>query len=279
MPKPIRVIALDLDGTLLNSNKELSVGNLAALKSAADAGIEIVPTTGRFYGGMPEAVRVLPFVRYVISINGAEVRDLQTGEVIYRAEIPCDRAVEIMTALDKHPVIYDCYQSNAAFMTADMKARADDIVASPHYRQMIRDLRQAVPELKTFLTERGLGVQKIQLFTDRPELRLQLLEDLPRMFDDLSISSSLDQNVEINQGHANKGEALLALAEYLGIEREQTLAFGDGLNDLSMLKEAGVGVAMANACDEAMALADWITLSCDEDGVARGIEKFCFGQT
>ena len=276
MPKPIRVIALDLDGTLLNSNKELSVGNLAALKSAADAGIEIVPTTGRFYGGMPETVRALPFVRYVISINGAEVRDLQTGEVIYRAEIPCAQAVEIMAALDEHPVIYDCYQENAAFMTADMKARADDIVSSPHYRKMIRELRQGVPELKAFLTERGLDIQKIQLFTDIPELRLQLLENLPHMFENVSISSSLDQNVEINQGHANKGEALLALAAHLGIDREQTLAFGDGLNDLSMLKEAGIGVAMANGCEEAKALADWITLSCDEDGVARGIEKFCF---
>ena len=278
MPKPIRVIALDLDGTLLNSNKELSADNLAALKSAADAGIEIVPTTGRFYGGMPEAVRALPFVRYVISINGAEVRDLQTDEIIYRAEIPCAQAVEIMAALDRHPVIYDCYQENAAFMTADMKAQADEIVSSPHYRKMIRELRQSVPELKAFLSERGLDIQKIQLFTNRPELRLQLLADLPHMFENLSVSSSLDENVEINQGHANKGEALLALAKHLGIDREQTMAFGDGLNDLSMLKEAGIGVAMANACEEAKAAADCFTLSCDEDGVARGIEKYCFGQ-
>ena len=225
---------------------------------------------------MPEAVRALPFVRYIISVNGAEVMDLKTGEVIYRAEIPCAQAVEIMAALDKHPVIYDCYRENTAFMTAEMKERAETLVSNPHYRKMIRELRQPVPELKAFLAEQNLSVQKIQLFTNIPELRLQLLAELPHMFENLSVSSALEENVEINQGHANKGEALLALAKHLGIDREQTMAFGDGLNDLSMLKEAGIGVAMANGCEEAKALADWITLSCDEDGVARGIEKFCF---
>jgi len=78
-----KLIALDLDGTLLNSQKELTPASRAALTRAAEAGIEIVPTTGRFYGGMPESVRELPFIRYVISINGAEVKDLQTGEIIY----------------------------------------------------------------------------------------------------------------------------------------------------------------------------------------------------
>lgn len=278
MLDPIRIIALDLDGTLLNSNKELSSANLAALERAAAAGIEVVPTTGRFYGGMPKVIRDLPFVNYAITINGAEVADLKTGEVIYKAEIPWEQAVEMMSMLDGHPVIYDCYQCNEAFMTAALKERIDDTISSPHYRKMFHELRQPVPELKAFLTERKLGVQKVQFFTKYPELRLKLMAEMPHQYQDLCVSSSISDNVEINQIHANKGEALLALAAHLGLKKEQTIAFGDGLNDLSMLKEAGIGVAMANACDEAKEVADWLAPSCDEDGVARGIYKFCFGE-
>ncbi len=278
MPDPIRIIALDLDGTLLNTNKELSSGNLAALERAAAAGIEVVPTTGRFYGGMPEVIRNLPFVHYAITINGAEVADLCTGEVIYKAEIPWQQAVEMMAMLDELPVIYDCYQGNEAFMTAELKKHIDTTISSPHYRKMVHELRQPVPELKAFLTERKLGVQKVQFFTRYPELRLKLLEEMPHQYTDLCVSSSVSDNVEINQIHANKGEALLALASHLGLKREQTIAFGDGLNDLSMLKEAGIGVAMSNACNETKEFADWIAPSCDEDGVAHGIYKFCFGE-
>lgn len=275
MPE-IKLIALDLDGTLLNSNKELTPVTAAALQSAAAHGIEIVPTTGRFYNAMPEAVRALPFLHYVITINGAEVLDLRTGQVIYRAELPWQQAVEVMKELDRYPVIYDCFQANAAYMTGAMKARIDEMAASPHYRKMLRELRQDVPELKAFLAERQLGVQKFQLFTNQPQVRLHLLEELPRKFPGLCVSSSVPDNVEVNQARANKGEALLALAAHLGLKREQTLAFGDGLNDLSMLEAAGIGVAMANACPEALAAADETTASCDEDGVARGIERFCF---
>ncbi len=278
MPDRRGIIALDLDGTLLNTDKELSGGNLAALERAADADWEVIPTTGRFYGGMPEVIRNLPFVRYVITVNGAEVADLHTGAVIYKAEIPCEQAVEIMCMLDEHPVIYDCYQSNDTFMTAALKEQIDTTISSPHYRRMVRELRKPVPELKVFLARRGLGVQKVQFFTKYPELRLELMRELTLPFEGLSVSSSVSDNVEINQIRANKGEALLALAAHLGVKREQSVAFGDGLNDLSMLEQAGIGVAMDNACPEAKALADWIAPSCDEDGVACGIYKFCFGE-
>lgn len=272
------IIALDLDGTLLNSNKELSSGNLVALERAAAAGFEIVPTTGRFYGGMPKVIRDLPFVNYAITINGAEVANLRTGEIIYKAEIPVQQAIEIMTLLDGYPVIYDCYQVNDAFMTASLKELVNETVSSPHYIKMIHELRKPVPELKAFLAERGLDVQKVQFFTKYPELRLQMMRELPIRFENLSVSSSVSDNVEINQIHANKGEALLALATYLGVDCNQTFAFGDGLNDLPMLEQAGVGVAMANACEEALKIANWVAPSCDEDGVAAGIAKFCFGE-
>lgn len=272
----IRLISLDLDGTLLNSEKQLSPGNLAALQQAAEAGIHIVPTTGRFYGGMPDAIRALPFVRYVITINGAQCADLYKGKVLYSAELPWQQAVDIMTFLDDYPVIYDCYQDNAAWMSQAFYPRIDREITDSHYRKMVRELRKPVPELKATLTERKRGVQKIQFFTHQPEVRAFLMEELPRRFDRLCVSSSMAQNAEINQQQANKGQALLALCAHLGFDRSQSLAFGDGLNDLSMLEMAGVGVAMENACPQAKALADFITLSCDADGVAAGIRKFCF---
>lgn len=275
MRKHTGIIALDLDGTLLNSEKQLTERNRIALERAAEAGWAIVPTTGRFYGGMPEVIRRLPFVRYVITTNGAEVCDLKMGNVIYKAEIPCTQAIEIMSWLDDYPVIYDCYQTNAAFMSACLKEKIDETVTSPHYRRMLHELRQPVADLKQFLAERELDVQKIQFFTAEPQIRLRLMDELPRRFEGLSVSSSVSDNVEINEAHANKGEALLALAEYLGVERESTVSFGDGLNDLSMLTEAGVGVAMANACPEAKEAAAHLTESCDEDGVARWIEAYC----
>lgn len=278
MHKTKGIIALDLDGTLLNSNKELTPGNLAALNRAAEAGYEIVPTTGRFYKAMPEAIRALPFVRYVITINGAAVEDRKTGETIYQAEIPWQQARKIMELLDTQPVIYDCYMGSDAWITGEFKDHIDEMIQSPHYRVMFRDLRHSVPELKAFVAEQGRDIQKIQFFAKDPELRLRMLKELPEQFEQICTSSSVPDNVEINQSRANKGEALLALAAHLGLARENTISFGDGLNDITMIEMAGVGIAMENAVPEVKELADWITASCDEDGVARGIETYCFGQ-
>lgn len=270
-----RIIALDLDGTLLNSHKELTERSYNALLHAHEQGIHIVPTTGRFYGGMPESIRNLPFIRYCITINGAEVVDLQTEKVIYKAEIPCRQAVEIMAYLDNFPVIYDCYQGNEAFMTARLKDMTDAVVENPHSRELIHRLRQPVPELKAFLLERGQDVQKVQFFTRDEEALQYLRKSLPEKFPDILASNSLPQNLELNHKDANKGEALLALAKHLGVPREEVMAFGDGENDLTMLRMAGLGVAMENACAAAKAAADAFAPSCDEDGVAQMIEKIC----
>ena len=128
-------------------------------------------------------------------------------------------------------------------------------------------------DLAAFLTARELDVQKVQVYPGDPEKRIALLRAMPEAFPAMLATSSIAENVEINAAAANKGQALLALAAHLGLRPEQTMAFGDGLNDVTMLRDAGVGVAMGNASDEIRALADVVTASCDEDGVAQVIEQ------
>ena len=159
----IRLIAFDLDGTMLNAAKVLTQRNKAALEHAAEKGILIVPTTGRLFDAIPEEIREFPFLRYAITINGAAVFDTETGDNIYRAEIPIEQAIEIMSYLDKFPIIYDCYKDNTGWMTQSMWDQAEVFAPNAYYLSSIRTRRKPVPELKEYLREQGGSVQKIQL--------------------------------------------------------------------------------------------------------------------
>ena len=274
MPDDIRILALDLDGTLLDSEKRLSDVNRNALAAAAAKGLLVVPTTGRFFGMMPPAVRDLPFVRYAITVNGAQVYDRETDTAIVREELPLDKALAIMRFLDGFDVIYDCYQDNWGRMTKSMQDKAEEYAQDPHYVKMIREFRKPYPDLKSYLVEQGRDVQKIMLFARDPAVRDALAAELPARFDGLAVSTSTFNNLEINVSTAHKGRAIERFAAHFGWTLANCMAFGDGLNDLSMVKMAGTGVAMANAAPEVLAAADYVTLSNDEDGVAAALRHF-----
>mgnify|MGYP002623909440 CR=1 FL=1 len=270
----IRLIALDLDGTLLNSDKQLSEENSASLLKAAEEGVEIVPATGRFYRGMPSVIRELPYVHYVISVNGAQVYDVLEDKTVCGSEIPCEQAVSVMERLDALDVIYDCYQNGWGWMTQSLYDKANKYAANNHSLEMILNLRTPVPELKAYLKERSEGVQKIQVFFRDMELRSEMLKKLPEEFPDLVFTTSIVNNIEINSRQATKGYALEKLAEYLKIPMESTMAFGDDTNDITMLKSAGIGVAMGNSDSEVKGSADYITDGCDNSGVAHALKHF-----
>ena len=271
----IRILALDLDGTLLDSEKRLSEVNRNALAVAAAKGVLVVPTTGRFFGMMPPAVRDLPFVRYAITVNGAQVYDRETDSAIVREELPLDKALAVMRFLDGFDVIYDCYQDNWGRMTQSMQDKAEEYAQAPHYGKMIREFRKPYPDLKEYLAGTGRDVQKIMLFARDPAVRDAIAAVLPTRFDGLAISTSTFNNLEINAASAHKGRALERFAAHLGLSLENCMAFGDGLNDLSMVRMAGIGVAMANAMPEVLAAANYVTLSNDEDGVSAALQRFC----
>lgn len=285
MKKDIRIVALDLDGTLLDSQKRLSDVNRMALEKAAANGMHIVPTTGRFFGMMPQAVRDLPFVRYAITINGAQVYDRETDAAIVREEIPLDVALRLMRLLDRHDVIYDCYRSNWGWMTESLQSKAAAYATDAHYLKMIREFRRPVPDLKSHLaaTSSEGDVQKVMLFTrNTPEggheaeaIRAEVEAEFP----ELKITASTWNNLEFNISTANKGNSLRRFAEFLGLTLDNCMAFGDGLNDLSMIEAAGTGVAMSNAHPQVLAAADAVTASNDEDGVAKELLKYVERQT
>ena len=279
----IRIIALDLDGTLLDSEKRLSVVNRAALERAAEKGVLIVPTTGRFFGMMPPAVRDLPFVRYAITINGAQGYDRETDTAIVRDEIPLDMALGVMELLDRYDVIYDCYRQNWGWMTAALQEKAADYATNEHYLKMVREFRKPVPELKAHLkaTANDGDVQKIMLFARNTQvsgLSSQVLDairlELAARFPEIKVTSSTWNNIELNIRTAHKGNALKRFAEHLGLGLANCMAFGDGMNDFTMVEAAGLGVAMANAEPEVKRVAKWIAPSNDDDGVAAGLEEW-----
>ena len=118
-------------------------------------------------------------------------------------------------------------------------------------------------------------MQKIMLFARDPAVRDAIADDVKTHFDGLAVSSSTFNNLEFNAASAHKGRALERFAEHFGWTLANCMAFGDGLNDLSMVRMAGIGVAMANAAPEVLAAADYVTLSNDEDGVAEALRHFC----
>lgn len=272
----IKLIAFDLDGTLLRDDKSVPEENLLALKAAAVRGVQLVPATGRIVEAVPEVIRTLPNVRYYIAVNGAYVVDAREDRVLYRGEIPVELALRVCEYGDTLPVLYDCYQYNTGWISRDMLDRVPAyFIKEPGILQLVRRTRTPVEDLKETFRRRGDPVQKLQFYfqPDQMDLRQAVSEELARRFPELTVSSSLKNNLEINSVRAGKGNALLALAESLGLDINETVAFGDGTNDLEMLRRAGLGVAMANAAESVKAAADLIADSNENAGVAKVLRQ------
>ena len=256
----IGLIALDLDGTLLDSQKNLSERNRRALERCARMGIQIVPTTGRAVDGITQAVRFLPGVNYAITTNGGTVADLIKGISLKRCTLSNAKALEVMDIVKKYRAMYDPYIDGRGISQPEFIEHMEDYGLSPVIQKMVLSTRDVV-KVNVYLAD----------VNDAMPLRREL-----SAVQGIVISSSLYNNLEINALGATKGVALMWLADYLGIAPEATMAFGDGENDISMLEAAGVGIAMGNGLDIAKNAADRITLTNDEDGVADAIERLIF---
>ena len=277
---PVKLIAFDLDGTLLDDDKHLPPENLSALQAAYERGIFLVPATGRILKALPEELLAPGLFRYFIFANGALVYDLQEQRALYRARIEPELAVRLCTYMDTLPVLYDCYRGDCGYMTQWMYDRAPEFFETePHILKLVKSLRRPVPDLKQKIQEDGLPLEKLQMFfrTEHMDERARQLELVPQLFPELIASSSLRNNIEINSARAGKGNALRALCEKLDLDTSESVAFGDGLNDADMLRAAGRGCAMQNAVPAVKDAADVIVETNNGAGVGREIFRLLRG--
>lgn len=270
----IKMVGLDMDGTLLTTEKELTEHTKEVLLEAIDRGVTVLPATGRPLTGIPEEVLKLPGVRYAVASNGARIVDLKEDRVIYEDLVPYETGRRVLEICRRYDTMLEIYYDGVGYADEEKLKRIDEYVPRAPMARYIAGTRRAVSDVMAMFEERKAPTDKVQaLFRIREEYE-KAWQEVEKEVPDIEITGALSNNIEVNAKGVNKGRGLLILGELLGIRREEIMAVGDGSNDIAMLREAGLGVAMENATDEVKAAADVITLSNDREGAAAAIEKY-----
>lgn len=267
-----KLLVLDLDGTLTDSRKNITVHTLHTLIQAQERGVKVVLASGRpTYGVAPLADKLLldKYEGYILSYNGGEIIDWKTKEVMYKNLL--DSAVI--------PYLYKCATDNGfTIVTYDGKYVLTENPDDPYVQKEALLNVMQIKKVDNFLAAVKHPLAKC-LIVGEPE-RLAVLEKEmhDHLQDRMGVFRSEPYFLELVPLGIDKAQSLSVLLEKTGMKREEIIAVGDGFNDLSMIKYAGLGVAMANAQHVVKENADFVTRSNDEDGVAYVVEKFIFSQ-
>jgi Cof subfamily protein (haloacid dehalogenase superfamily) len=260
----IKLIASDLDGTLLNENCRISKRTKEAIKCAEKKGVLFTFATGRMYrSALPFAEELgldLPLITY----EGALVKTSRTKEVISHRPLDMDLAKEVITIGDKRNFSINVYVDDEIYVHRETEAVRD-------YCRVVRVPYTKVDHLQSFLEKSPTKV----LYIGAEEELVRLWGELEEEFgDQVYITKSTPHFLEFTHPQATKGDGIQVLSQMLNIKKEEIMAFGDNFNDLPLLGSAGLAVAMENGREELKKEADYVTASNREDGVAQAIEKF-----
>lgn len=274
MKHKIKMIGFDLDGTLLTDQKELGEYTVQILKRAVEEGIVILPITGRPLCGLPEEMTGLTGLRYAITANGARILDLKNAAVLKEQLVSVETAEKILDILGNYDSLREIYYDGTGYAEREKLEQIDHFFEEGPMAEYVRSTRQPVENLMDKFRKESREVDKVQgVFADLGEREAAL--DEIRKLEGVTITGALHNNIEVNAAGVDKGNALLWLAQYLGIAPEETMAFGDGNNDITLLEKAGTGVAMKNGIEEVKHAADRITEKTnDEEGAAKFIETY-----
>lgn len=270
---PYSIIALDLDGTLTNSEKNITPRTFDALMKAQREGVRLVLASGRPTFGiaaLANQLQLADYGGYVLSYNGGRIIDW------------CEKTVIFSQVVDQKlvPILYD-FAEKAQLPIVTYLPEA--ILASKNEGEYLAEEARIngmpVVVAQNFVEEamQIAGGSTKFLIPGEPELLIQLeLEMKAALSEQMEVFRSAPFFLELPPKGIDKAQSLQRLLTHLGLERESLMAFGDGFNDLSMIQFAGQGVAMANAVEEVKSIADFVTTSNEEDGIAHALEQLLF---
>lgn len=263
-----KLIAVDMDGTLLKNNGEISENTLSAIRDVCDRGIRFVVSSGRPVPGIRKYDFLNGIDSSAIVYNGGKIIDLKTDEVLYSQGLYPDDARKILALGDALGTTM-CIWSDEKLYCNVLNERTEK------YKRHSGLEPIKVTDREALISQ---GIAKI-LWYDETERVQQFVEIMGNeSFESVSCFTSNPAYLEICNALVSKAKAMEKLGEIYGIDREEMIAVGDGENDLSMIEYAGLGIAMANASEKVKSKADYITASNEDEGVAKVLYKFFSGK-
>ena len=276
--KDIKLVALDLDGTLFDNSSRISERNLTAIRSITDKGIHVVISTGRPFEGIPFDQIKGTGINYAITANGSGIYEISTGKCLYENAMDEELVTPILNFLLTRDIHMDAFIGGKGYTPVQCVETARKLTVPSSIKNYIITTRTRLDNILQFIHENQLKVQKMTLnfypaadgtLIDRETVRKFLVSN-----PSITTVCGGYNNLEFTRADANKGVGLRKLAEILGVNPDATMAIGDTENDLAIIEAAGIGVAMGNATDAVKARADYVTTTNTKDGVAAAIEHF-----
>lgn len=261
-----KLLAIDMDDTLLSKGITISARTQQAIKSAVAKGIKVVIATGRMHSSALPHLKDLGLKEEVITYNGALLKELKSGKTILHQPVPLDICQEIIKIVKEKDLHLNLYINDILYV--------NKLGFGAEYYEKLSGIKPVLikEDLEEFVTEPSTKLLIVEEDLDKVK---EIQNRLESQFDDiLNITRSKDTFIEMMNKDVSKGNTLAKLVKRLNLEAKDIIAVGDSYNDIDMIEYAGLGVAVANAREAVKEKADYITKSNDEDGVAELIEKF-----
>jgi hypothetical protein len=271
-----KLICIDMDGTLLNDKKNISDRNLRTIKLAYDKGARIAVCTGRIFTSADFFSELLGVKSPVIASNGAYIIEKDRNEVVYKGILGFEKCNKLLSVFRRYDISPHYYTKDTIF--------TEKLIYSSKFYEAVNKTLPMDKQVKIKLVKDWNEVfQKYEkeifkgIAVDDDLDKIQKAKNVLINMGDFEVVSSRYDNFEVMNKGVSKGSAVKILANYYGITREQVICIGDSENDISMIKFAGLGVAMGNGDDDVKAAAGYVTDDNNCDGVAKAIEKFVLG--